>query len=108
MVTRLPCVVTELSIVKKKRKKFAGIPFSFLIWLTVHLTAFSADESSAAPYFAKSAVYGVAPRLKVWIYPATLTHTTGPRTTGHGGAKPTADLAGRGPEETGEKSTGEP
>lgn len=59
MVTRLPCVVTELSIVKKKRKKFIGIPFSFLIWLTVHLTAFSADESSAAPYFAKSAVYGV-------------------------------------------------
>lgn len=61
MVTRLPCVavVTELSIVKKKRKKFTGIPFSFLIWLTVHLTAFSADESSAAPYFAKSAVYGV-------------------------------------------------
>lgn len=49
-----------------------------------------------------------APRLKVWIYPATLTHTTGPRTTGHGGAKPTADLAGTGREATGEKSTGEP
>lgn len=49
-----------------------------------------------------------APRLKVWIYPATLTHTTGPRTTGLGGVKPTADLVGRGPEATGEKSSGEP
>lgn len=33
MVTRLPCVivVAELSIVKKKKKKFTGIPFSWLI-----------------------------------------------------------------------------
>lgn len=53
------CCDRVINCKKKKRKKFAGIPFSFLIWLTVHLTAFSADEGSAAPYFAKSAVYGV-------------------------------------------------